>query len=187
MTTEEAIISLNPDSSTGAVAACAAHTCLSAAGQRQIDAERGAFAGCGLDAYEATGITDGLLHHRQAQAGTLSARLGGEKRIEYLRQDIRWNTAAVIAHFDQKVTTWIAGFIGRVNRTGSQFNGATIRHGIARIHHQIEQQPFELIGSDQHAPRLFTRLQCHRVPRARNVPQKRQLPGDNICGTNHPR
>ena len=68
--------------------------------RRQIDDHFGKRVGLGIDPDTSPMLADDVVRQGKAQPGALVRRLGGEKRIEYLVDDVGWNAAAVVANAD---------------------------------------------------------------------------------------
>ena len=86
---------------------------LSAGWQRQPDGEAGALAGGGLDLDRAAVVLDDAVADRQAQAGPLADRLGGEEGVEDPVADRRVDAVAVVDA--PRSATWpsVGGRCGR--------------------------------------------------------------------------
>src|SRR5262245_65930244 len=82
-----------------------------AAHPRKVHPERTPLADGGLHTNEPAGIADDLVDDRQAHAGPLTPRLGGEEWVEDSGQCRRLDSCATVAHCDQDTLTWLAGFV----------------------------------------------------------------------------
>ena len=82
---------------------------------RQIDAEGRPVTDFAIDVDPALMLLDDAEDGRQPKAGAFADRFGGEERFKNLRQNFRWNAAAVVAHAQAH------------KRTGPRLDG--LRHG----------------------------------------------------------
>jgi hypothetical protein len=88
---------------------------------------------------------------RKPETRALADRLGGKKRVEYLRKYVVGNAGAGILDLDGNEIA-LAGAVVQENIAGLNRHLAALRHGIARIDHQIDQRGFELGGIDRDRP-----------------------------------
>ena len=82
-------------------------------------------------------LLDDAVAHRKAQPGAAAGGLGGEERIEDAMQMFGRNARAGVGdfHFDRAVL-----------RRGADFQHAARRHGVARVHEQVQKHLLEARG-----------------------------------------
>ncbi len=102
-----------------------------------------------IDAHLSAGLPHEAIDHRQAEAGALADRLGGEKWIEGARDHVGRHAGAVVGDAERQILAgrqvavlgcaFVEPFVGGLDRDTAAF-----RHGVARIDAQIEQCVLEL-------------------------------------------
>ena len=118
---------------------------------RQVDRESGALSRLALDEDETAGLGDDAIDGRKPQPGARADLLGGEKRLEdafqiFLRDarcryrdtsicDVMAGRHGLVAAADRRLVDDIGGADGQ---------GAAIRHGVARVDGEIDDDLLEL-------------------------------------------
>ena len=105
--------------------------------QREKNGEAGAFAGEGVASDVAAVVGDDAVTDAQAQARSLSLRLGGEKRIEDSVSDGGWNSCARVFHPD---------FHAAVGGAGSDADFAAILAGVNGVGEDVENDLVDARG-----------------------------------------
>ena len=103
-----------------------------------------------LDIDEAAGLLDDAVDRRQAEAGALADILGREERLENLVHDVGAMPVPVSFDLDQHVIAerqtlvLVAGAFVRGDVGGAQREPAAVRHGVACIDREIDDDLLEL-------------------------------------------
>src|SRR6185312_15826414 len=107
----------------------------------KVDPELASRADAALDLDPAAVLGNDAVGEAQTEAGSAADRLGGEERVEDLREDIGGDAAAVVLHFDDHLITYPArgdldlagGLAGRLDR-------------LHAVHEQVEEDLVDLRG-----------------------------------------
>ena len=105
----------------------------------------------------AAGLFYNAIHHGEAETGALSDVLGGKKRFEDFVFYFRRDAMSEILDLDCDIIGWNqrclieTGAFGRHDIAGPQDDLAALRHRVARIDDQIDEDMLELvdIGLDE--------------------------------------
>ncbi len=114
-------------------------------------------AGFAVDFHMPAGLLDEAEHHAEPEAGSLAGRFGCEKRLKNPLYDLGRHAGSGIAHRNHDVLPrrdllvpvgvgFVEINIGALNR-----QLAAVRHGVARIEHEIEQRRFKLVRVERSA------------------------------------
>ena len=122
---------------------------------RQIYPEHRALADDAVAEDEAAGLLDDTIDSRKTEARALADVLGREERLPYLVEDILGNSGTGILHFAQHILARRHRELARLlgGNTGirrAYRQGTTIRHRIARIDGEIDDDLLELVDIDLH-------------------------------------
>ena len=106
----------------------------------------------------ATTLFDDPVDRGEAKAGALARRFGREERLEQTRLSRRVHSNAGVAHRQQDV--WprprrnVAVGVASVQFDVGGFDGdhAAPRHRVACVHHQVQDNLFQLAGVGAHCP-----------------------------------
>ncbi|KAG1168671.1 hypothetical protein G6F35_017415 [Rhizopus arrhizus] len=96
----------------------------------------------------AAGAFDDALAGHQPQAGTVG--LGGEERVEQVRQRVRIHADAFVGHPDVHPVHAIA----LAGMAGNQAQAAAIGHGLDRVQRQVQHDLLQLV------PAVRRRVRC---------------------------
>src|ERR687892_1742453 len=129
----------------------------------KVDLEGRPLARLAVDPDEAAALLDDPVHGGEPESGPLSDLLRGEERLERVRLRLRVHAAARVAHLEYDVGPGPhpAGPTGRerlvhvgVRRLDDE--APTVRHGVARVHHEVGDHLLELarVGLDAAEVRL---------------------------------
>src|SRR5215467_12943234 len=119
-----------------------------------------AVAGLAADRERATRLLGKALSHREAETGASTSRLGGEKRLSGAEKSGRVHPRPGIRDRNPNITPCLQAGILAVLRQRLRHRGkskaAALRHGIARIRRQVQQDGLELrlVGEDRTKLRL---------------------------------
>ncbi|KAG1388432.1 hypothetical protein G6F59_015963 [Rhizopus arrhizus] len=107
----------------------------------------------------AAGAFDDALAGHQPQAGTVG--LGGEERVEQVRQRVRIHADAFVGHPDVHPVHAIA----LAGMAGNQAQAAAIGHGLDRVQRQVQHDLLQLgvVGVDHQAFVLHLQFQPYGV------------------------
>ena len=118
--------------------------------------------------------------------------LGGEEGFEQPRLRSFVHAAAVIAHRDLRVRSrlhrQVAPRVALVQLYVGRFNGqrAALRHGVARIHHQVHQHLFDLSRIRAHHSQVRPQRQLQIDILADQPPQHRGQARHQLIQVQHP-
>ena len=110
----------------------------------EVNLHRGSLAQFALHVNEASVLLHQAVDHRHAEARSVPSLLGGEERLENLRQHLLIHSGAGVGRREANVLTGIAPAVlcpvrriqPRVPRLQAQY--ATVRHGVSRVGRQID-------------------------------------------------
>src|SRR3989338_369136 len=105
--------------------------------QREFDQERSALAGARAAVDGAAVLLDDAVADGQAQAGAPAGGLGGEEGVVDLAQVLRGDADAGVADLDLDAAVVVAGADGEL---------AALRHGVAGVDQQVQEDLLELAG-----------------------------------------
>ena len=123
----------------------------------------------GLDAeYIAAGLLDDAVDHGEAKTRAFADLLRREERLEDLVLHLRRDAMAEILDLDRDIfgrgqrIVVEGGAFGRRHIAGAQRDLAAVRHGVARIDDQIDDDLFELIDVGLDEPEIAAVPQLER-------------------------
>ena len=106
------------------------------------------------------------MHHRQAEAGALAERLGGEERLDRPLQYLRRHAVAGIDHRQFQVAAGLQrGIAARLIFGDPDIDRAAVRHRVARVDREIEDRELELVGIDARRRQPFRQIEPQRDAR----------------------
>ena len=135
----------------------------------KVDFERRALSRFAVCSDESTVALHDGQRGREPEAGALADFLGGEKGIEDFLDDSRRNAGPSVLDLDKNVRSqfclWVQAGVMRVEAEvlGGDDQLAAIRHGIARVHTEIEQQRARRQTARRGAARSFESLRVAGV------------------------
>ena len=124
------------------------------------------------------GLFDDAIDHGQAEAGALAHLLRREEGLEYLLLHISGYAVAIVLDFNQHIVGRRQRFFveGRAFRrldiARAQMNLAALGHGVARIHHEIDDHLLELIDVSFDQPEITPVFQIKRDFLAHQTPHQ---------------
>src|SRR5580658_3389999 len=110
-------------------------------GYGKFQAEGSTFAWSGAYVDFAGVLFNDAVAHRKTQPGAPSGGLGCKEWIENTVEVLWRNPRARVSHFD---------FHGAVLRSGAHLEQATLRHGVARVHEEIQENLLQAGDGTQH-------------------------------------
>ena len=128
-----------------------------------MDPEGTAIAGLAVQPDVAAALLDDAVGHGEAEPGALSQFLGGEEGFEGTGLHFAIHAVAGVAHNDLHVLAGfeIFGLADRVRIDGeiARLNGeaSASRHGVLRVHGQIDEHLLDLIRVGLHPSQLALR------------------------------
>jgi hypothetical protein len=178
----------------GAAAGLALATSAARSVRGRVDLEGGAVTGLAVDHDPAAGLLDDAEHGRQAEAGALTDRLGGEERLEDPGPGRRLHADAGVAdrqhHVPAGAGAELGGGVGLVELDVGGLDGqpAAVGHGVAGVDHQVHQHLLELAGigvDPAEVGRGPHRTQLDVL--AQQALEHRPQVGDDLIEVEHPR
>src|SRR5580658_10091438 len=115
-------------------------------GYGKFQAEGSTFAWSGAYVDFAGVLFNDAVAHRKTQPGAPSGGLGCKEWIENTVEVLGRNPRARVSDFDLN---------GTVLRSGAHFEQATLRHGVARVHEEIEKDLLQAGDGTQHRRQLL--------------------------------
>src|SRR5580658_9592987 len=115
-------------------------------GYGKFQAEGSTFAWSGAYVDFAGVLFNDAVAHRKTQPGAPSGGLGCKEWIENTVEVLWRNPRARVSHFD---------FHGAVLRSGAHLEQATLRHGVARVHEEIQENLLQAGDGTQHRRESF--------------------------------
>ena len=141
----------------------------------------------GLQLHKTAGLLHKAVDHAQAEAGALADLLGGEERLERPARDLGCHAAAGVGHGHHDVVARprlaVDVEVGLTERGVARLDRqlAAVRHGVARVEHEIEQRGCQLAGIDAGQPHIrFETRSCTRC--ARPATGATAAPSDDLLG-----
>src|SRR6478736_160962 len=125
---------------------------------RQVDLHRSAAPLLAVDAHVSAGLLDEAVHHGKPKPRPLPGRLGGEKRLEHLVEDILRDPRPGIGDAEHRVLPGLdvaePAHIGVVEIGVGRLDGqaAAVRHGGFGVERKIEQNVLELMAVGKRRP-----------------------------------
>jgi hypothetical protein len=136
---------------------------------RQVKPEGRANTRFSVDGDVTTRLLDEAIDLAQSQTGPLPHLLRGEERFEGMRGDVRVHAGAGIGDLDHDVVA--RRQIRRAARrrgidhciARGDLEPSTRRHGVARVHYQVQDRGLELRRVDAARPQVSLKRQRERV------------------------
>lgn len=103
---------------------------------------------------------DDAAHGGETEAGALAGALGGEERFPDVGEDVGWNAGAGVFDLDGKERAWptfldlAGGFGGENDVFGAKEQGAALRHGVAGVDGEVQEDLMNLGGVRLDGPEI---------------------------------
>jgi hypothetical protein len=152
----------------------------------QIDPDRRAVSGLGVDLHVAAGLSDEAMHLAEAKTRALANSFGGEEGVEHPLDDVRWHPGPGVGDRNQDVLAGLDLVVGsgigvvEMGVRGLHRQPAALRHGVARVDHQVEDRVLELALIDEGAPEPAGTYGLHPQMLADRVPQHLRHPAHQL-------
>src|SRR5277367_2381122 len=121
-------------------------------GNGEFQAERSSLSWSGTHVDFSGVLLDDAVTYRKAETGAPSGGLGGEERIENTLEIFRRNARAGVGDFNGD---------GTVVSESTNFEQSALRHGVPRVHEQIQEDLLQTGDGTEHRRQFFLVILDH--------------------------
>ena len=153
----------------------------------KVDSDRRAFTNLAFDRHVPAGLAHEAVDLAQPEPGAGPALLGGEERVERLIDHLGGHASAGVANGDEHILAGHEAGPGGLRLVQHGVGGlddelAAIRHGIARVDHEVEHRVLELVAVGVGLPQFVGQNGLEPDRLAEAAPQKLRHAGHQLVG-----